>query len=73
MKNAFGREERVEKKDEVVLITRFERISEPFLLGKLAQTPKRTASKVKTHLYANDPEDCVAFNYGVYSPGGDEI
>ena len=61
--NAFGREERAEKKDEVVLITKFERISGPFLLRKLAQTPKRTASKVKTHVYANDPEDCLTFNY----------
>ena len=61
--NAVGREERVEKKDEVVLITKFERTSVPFSLGKLAQTPKKIASKVKTHLYANDPEDCLAFNY----------
>ena len=43
--NVFGREERVEKKDEVVLITKFERISGPFLLGKLAQTPKRTCTQ----------------------------
>lgn len=56
MKNAFGTEERVKKKDDVVLTTKFERMSGPFLLGKLAQTQKRTASKVKTHLYAKDPE-----------------
>ena len=47
----------------MVLITKFERTSGPFLSGKLAQTPKKTASKVKTYLYANDPEDCLAFNY----------
>ena len=42
--NAVGRVERVEKKDEVVLITKFERNSGPFLLGKLAQTPKEENS-----------------------------
>lgn len=60
--NAVGREERVERKDKVVLMTKFVRISGP-LLGKLAQTPKRTAFKVKTHLYLSDPKDCLAFNY----------
>ena len=34
-----------------------------FILGKLAQNLKRTSSKVKTHLYASDPEDCLIFNY----------
>ena len=32
--NAVGREERVEKEDEVVLITEFERISGPFFIRK---------------------------------------
>ena len=32
--NVVGREESVEKKDEIVLITKFERISRPFLFGK---------------------------------------
>ena len=61
--NVVVREESVEKKDELVLITKFERNSGPFLLGKLAQTLKRTASKVKMHVYASDSEDCLAFNY----------
>ena len=34
-----------------------------FILGKLAQNLKRTSSKVKTHLYASDPEDCLILNY----------
>lgn len=51
------------KKDDVVLITKFERIGEPFILGKLSQNLKRNSSKVKTHLYASDPEDCLTFNY----------
>ena len=33
------------------------------ILGKLAQNLKRTSSKVKAHLYARDPEDCLIFNY----------
>ena len=33
------------------------------ILGKLAQNLKRTSSKVKGHLYARDPEDCLIFNY----------
>ena len=39
-------------------------ITGPFILGKPAQNLKRTSSpKVKTHLYASDPEDCLIFNY----------
>ena len=33
------------------------------ILGKLAQNLKRTSSKVKAHLYARNPEDCLIFNY----------
>ena len=47
----------------MILIAKFKEISGPFLLGKLAQNLKRTSSKVKTHLYASDPEDCLIFNY----------
>ena len=32
-------------------------------LGKLAQNLERTSSKVRTHLYASDPEDCLIFDY----------
>ena len=63
VENVAEREDTIGKKDDVVLITRFERISGPFILGKLAQNLKRTTSKVKTHLYGNDPEDCLMFNY----------
>ena len=47
----------------MILIAKFKEISGPFILGKLAQNLKRTSSKVKTHLYASDPEDCLIFNY----------
>ena len=47
----------------MILIAKFKEISGPFILGKLAQNLKRTSSKVKTHLYASDPEDCLTFNY----------
>ena len=40
----------VANKDDVMLIAKFKEISEPFILGKLAQNLKRTSSKVKTHL-----------------------
>lgn len=62
VENVAEREDSIGKKDDI-LITRFKRISGPFILGKLAQNLKRTTSKVKTHLYANDPEDCLMFNY----------
>ena len=42
----------------MILIAKFKEIS-----GKLAQNLKRTSSKVKTHLYASDTEDCLIFNY----------
>ena len=32
-------------------------------MGKLAQNLKKTSSKLKTHLYASDPENCLIFNY----------
>lgn len=60
--NVVGRDESVEQKDEVILINKSERISGPLLSGKLAQTPKRTATKVKTQVYASDPIDCLALN-----------
>ena len=47
----------------MILIAKFKEISGNFILGKLAQNLKRTSSKVKTHLYASDPEDCLIFNY----------
>ena len=47
----------------MILIAKFKEISGPFILGKLAQNLKRTSSKVKTHLYVSDPEDCPIFNY----------
>ena len=47
----------------MILIAKFKEISGPFILGKLAQNLKRTSSKVKTHLYASDPEDCLTFSY----------
>ena len=48
----------------MILIAKFKEISRPFILGKLAQNLKRTSSKVKTHLYASDTEDCLNnFNY----------
>ena len=53
----------VANKDVVILIAKFKEISGPFILGKLAQNVKRTSSKVKTHLYASDPEDYLTFNY----------
>ena len=53
----------VANKDDVILIAKFKEISGPFVLGKLAQNLTRTSSKVKTHLYESDPEDCLIFNY----------
>ena len=47
----------------MILFAKFKEISGSFILGKLAQNLKRTSSKVKTHLYAIDPEDCLTFNY----------
>ena len=47
----------------MILIAKFKEIGGPFILGKLAQNLKRTLSKVKTHLYASDPKDCLIFNY----------
>ena len=47
----------------MILIAKFKEISGSFILGKLAQNLKRTSSKVKTHLYASDPEDCLIFSY----------
>ena len=47
----------------MILIAKFKEISGPFILGKLAQNLKRTSSKVKTHLYASDPKDCLIFSY----------
>ena len=47
----------------MILIAKFKEISGSFILGKLAQNLRRTSSKVKTHLYAIDPEDCLTFNY----------
>ena len=40
----------VANKDDVILIAKFEGISGPFILGKLAQNLKRTSPRVKTHL-----------------------
>ena len=53
----------VANKDDVILIAKFKEITGPFILGKLAQNLKRSSPKVKTHLYASDPEDCLIFNY----------
>ena len=39
-----GKQGSIGKKDDVVLIARFERINGPFILGKLAQNLKRTTS-----------------------------
>ena len=47
----------------MILIAKFKEISGPFILWKLAQNLKRTSSKVKTHLYASDPKDCLIFSY----------
>ena len=47
----------------MILITKFKEISGNLILGKLAQNLKRTSSKVKTHLYTSDLEDCLIFNY----------
>ena len=47
----------------MILIAKFKEISGNLILGKLAQNLKRTLSKVKTHLYASDLEDCLIFNY----------
>ena len=47
----------------MILIAKFKEISGLFILRKLAQNLKRTSSKVKTHPYASDPEDCLIFNY----------
>ena len=49
----------VANKDDVILVAKFKEISESFILAKLAQNLKRTSSKVKTHLYASDPEYCL--------------
>ena len=59
----FKIKQKIFLKDDVILIAKFKEISGPFILGKLAQNLKRTSSKVKTHLYASDPEDCLIFNY----------
>ena len=47
----------------MILVAKFKESSGPLILGKLAQNLKRTSSKVKTHLYASDPEHCLIFNY----------
>ena len=47
----------------MILIAKFKEISADFILKKLAQNLKKTLSKVKTHLYTSDPEDCLIFNY----------
>ena len=47
----------------MILIAKFKEISGNLILGKLAQNLKRTLSKVKTHLYTSDLEDCLIFNY----------
>ena len=47
----------------MIPIAKFKEISGPFILGNLAQNLKRASSKVKTHLYASDPENCLIFNY----------
>ena len=47
----------------MILFAKFKEISGDFILGKFAQNLKRTSSKVKTHLYASDPEDCLIFNH----------
>ena len=59
----FKIKQKIFLKDDVILIAKFKEISGPFILRKLAQTLKRTSSKVKTHLYTSDPEDCLIFNY----------
>ena len=59
----FKIKQKIFLKDDVILIAQFKEISGSFILGKLAQNLKRTSSKVKTHLYASDPEDCLIFNY----------
>ena len=53
----------VANKDDVILIAKLKEISGPFILGKLAQTLNKTSSKVKTHQYANDPEDSLIFTF----------
>ena len=60
---AIHMKQKMFQKDDVILIAKFKEISGNFILGKLAQSLKRTSSKVKTHLYASDPEDCLIFNY----------
>ena len=59
----FKIKQKLFQKDDVILIARFKEISGNFILGKLAQSLNRTSSKVKTHLYASDPEDCLIFNF----------
>ena len=59
----FKIKQKIFLKDDVILIAKFKEISGPFILGNLAQNLKRTSFKVKTHLYASDPEDCLTFNY----------
>ena len=54
---AIHMKQKMFQKDDVILIAKFKEISGNFILGKLAQSLKRTSSKVKTHLYASDPED----------------
>ena len=60
---AIHMKQKMFQKDDVILIAKFKEISGNFILGKLAQSLKRTSSKVKTHLYASDPEDCLIFNF----------
>ena len=59
----FKIKQKIFLKDDVILIAKFKEISGPFILENLAQNLKRTSFKVKTHLYASDPEDCLTFNY----------
>ena len=62
-------------KDSVVLISQDDRVSGPFLLGKLTRDWQRSSKEAaRTHVYAPDSEDCLLFHYeftGVIS--GDKI
>ena len=52
----FKIKQKIFLKDDVILIAKFKEITGPFILGKLAQNLKRSSPKVKTLLYASDPE-----------------
>ena len=49
----------------ILLISRDETVSGPFLLGNLAQDwkPQMLADTVTVHIYAPDPENCLLLRY----------